>query len=127
MPLDIDALLANKNIPRDTKRRLLYGVIEQPDGEGKTKFVHDPGIREGRLSSLSVDRGRGHVSETLLRAEQADSGSPNSEVESMRPGPARDALGRFSRETRPGSPGPESGLNKRSRRGDSNPGPLHYE
>lgn len=94
MSLDLSKL----DIPADTLRRLRYATFESIDEHGRTTFTHDPGISEGRLSSLSVDRGTGHISETMLRQEQAAS---SREAGSRAPEPApqpRDAAGRFTSE-----------------------------
>jgi hypothetical protein len=55
MSLDLSKL----DIPANTLRRLRYATFESTDEHGRTTFKHDPGISEGRLSSLSVDRGTG--------------------------------------------------------------------
>lgn len=96
MSLDLDELAKSGRVSKDTLRRLRYPTHEQIDEQGRTKFVHDLQVREARISTLSTDRGRGSISETILRQEQADSGSPNSEPTTMPAGPLRDALGRFT-------------------------------
>jgi hypothetical protein len=90
MGLDLSKL----DIPADTLRRLRYGTFESTDALGRTSFKHDPGIREGRISSVSVDRGHGHISETILRAEQAaDATAPSEPEPTAQP---RDEAGRFA-------------------------------
>jgi hypothetical protein len=78
--------LDNPNIPADTKRRLRYATFEQIDEHGRIKHVHDPQIREGRISAVSTDRGKGVVSRDVTEASVP---APTT--------PARDASGRFAK------------------------------
>ena len=54
--LGVDAEELAEKIPEDTLRRLKYPMLQQPDGEGRTKFKHDIGIVNERKPLLGIDR-----------------------------------------------------------------------
>jgi len=76
--------LSEKEIAANYKR-LRHPVFATTDAQGRTTFVHDPGvIRDGILANTRTDKGEGVVS--------ADAKEQPASV-----GPSRDASGKFTK------------------------------